>query len=316
MWAFASAPVHALPLTWKEGPPVWVDQWALTSEKLAAAEALIKELLHQNHMQLFTLHQYLMDKAPQSLTLECSLDSLQAVPCRKPIAKFSWRISLLGKVNSPVYKFCSAASSSTLTPLKLSFVSVIQSSTMGRSLLCSVLSFAWAFCWLVLNGTHRAYRLLPSLLAAYLFPTKTANPFHLLSVALYLVANMLRISPGILLEYLFLHQPRTLLQALQAVPPCAQKYCLPQGTLHLKIKSCNPAWYLPACIFNDNPLLLNLLSGGLSLLLRKEPLFPTPVCVLNSHSSFKTHAGLTLREIRYSLFIASRDFQLWLLATR
>jgi hypothetical protein len=41
-----SLPFHtASKITWLNSKPIWVDQWALTGEKLAAAQALIQEQL-------------------------------------------------------------------------------------------------------------------------------------------------------------------------------------------------------------------------------------------------------------------------------
>lgn len=42
---------HADKITWKSDKPVWVDQWPLTSEKLAAATALVQEQLAAGHIE-------------------------------------------------------------------------------------------------------------------------------------------------------------------------------------------------------------------------------------------------------------------------
>lgn len=42
---------HADPITWKSDTPVWVDQWPLSSEKLAAANQLVQEQLAAGHIE-------------------------------------------------------------------------------------------------------------------------------------------------------------------------------------------------------------------------------------------------------------------------
>ena len=38
------------PITWKSDEPIWVDQWPLTNEKLAAAQQLVQEQLEAGHI--------------------------------------------------------------------------------------------------------------------------------------------------------------------------------------------------------------------------------------------------------------------------
>lgn len=42
---------HADKISWKTTEPVWVDQWPLTSEKLAAATILVQEQLAAGHIE-------------------------------------------------------------------------------------------------------------------------------------------------------------------------------------------------------------------------------------------------------------------------
>jgi hypothetical protein len=42
---------HAAQITWLSTDPVWVDQWPLTGEKLAAATALVEEQLKAGHIK-------------------------------------------------------------------------------------------------------------------------------------------------------------------------------------------------------------------------------------------------------------------------
>ncbi|AAA47732.1 pol protein, partial [Simian retrovirus 1] len=57
IWKFLTAAIDMLapqqcaePITWKSDEPVWVDQWPLTSEKLAAAQQLVQEQLEAGHI--------------------------------------------------------------------------------------------------------------------------------------------------------------------------------------------------------------------------------------------------------------------------
>ena len=40
-----------LPLDWESDAPVWIPQWPLTKEKLAALAQLITEQLQKNHIE-------------------------------------------------------------------------------------------------------------------------------------------------------------------------------------------------------------------------------------------------------------------------
>lgn len=42
---------HADPISWKTDEPVWVDQWPLTKEKIAAAEQLVQAQLSLGHIE-------------------------------------------------------------------------------------------------------------------------------------------------------------------------------------------------------------------------------------------------------------------------
>lgn len=42
---------HADKISWKTTKPVWVDQWPLNSEKLAAATMLVQEQLAAGHIE-------------------------------------------------------------------------------------------------------------------------------------------------------------------------------------------------------------------------------------------------------------------------
>lgn len=42
--------LHADPIHWKSDEPVWIDQWPLTKEKIAAAQLLVQEQLHKGHI--------------------------------------------------------------------------------------------------------------------------------------------------------------------------------------------------------------------------------------------------------------------------
>lgn len=45
---------HTDKITWKSNEAVWVDQWPLTSEKLAAVTVLVQEQLAAGHIELTT----------------------------------------------------------------------------------------------------------------------------------------------------------------------------------------------------------------------------------------------------------------------
>ena len=64
---------RALPLTWLPGPPIWVDQWPLSKEKLHIVEALVKEQFDQGHIEYSTITelQYYQD-APDLPNLSIS----------------------------------------------------------------------------------------------------------------------------------------------------------------------------------------------------------------------------------------------------
>jgi hypothetical protein len=48
---FLGAIVGSIPITWKTEEPIWVPQWPLSSEKLAAARELVREQLELGHIK-------------------------------------------------------------------------------------------------------------------------------------------------------------------------------------------------------------------------------------------------------------------------
>ena len=47
----SAPPTHADKICWRDSPPVWVDQWPLTQEKLKVARELVEEQLIAGHIE-------------------------------------------------------------------------------------------------------------------------------------------------------------------------------------------------------------------------------------------------------------------------